>query len=35
VVYDGNPLDIKSKVEITIIDGEVVFQRVWLKTAEC
>jgi imidazolonepropionase-like amidohydrolase len=28
VVYDGNPLDIKSKVEITIIDGEVVFQRV-------
>lgn len=27
VVYDGNPLDIKSKVEITIINGEVVFKR--------
>ena len=27
VVYDGNPLDIKSKVELTIIDGEIVFKR--------
>lgn len=27
VVYDGNPLEIKSKVELTIINGEVVFKR--------
>jgi imidazolonepropionase-like amidohydrolase len=27
VVYDGNPLDIKSKVEYTIIDGQIVFKR--------
>lgn len=27
VVYDGDPLDIKSKVDITIIDGEIVFKR--------
>jgi imidazolonepropionase-like amidohydrolase len=27
VVYDGNPLDIKSKVELTIINGEIVFKR--------
>jgi imidazolonepropionase-like amidohydrolase len=25
VVYDGNPLDVKSKVKLTIIDGEVVY----------
>ncbi|EHJ00703.1 amidohydrolase [Clostridium sp. DL-VIII] len=27
VVYDGNPLDIKSKVNLTMIDGEIVFKR--------
>lgn len=27
VVYDGNPFDIKSKVELTIIDGEIVFKK--------
>lgn len=27
VVYDGNPLDIKSKADLTIIDGEIVFKR--------
>jgi len=27
VVYDGDPLDIKSKVELTIINGEIVFKR--------
>ncbi|KMT22383.1 amidohydrolase [Clostridium cylindrosporum] len=27
VVYDGDPLDIKSKVELVIIDGKVVFKK--------
>lgn len=27
VVYDGNPLDVKSKVELTMIDGEIVFKK--------
>ena len=27
VAYDGNPLEIKSKVELTIINGEIVFKR--------
>lgn len=26
VVYDGNPLDIKSKVNLTMIDGKIVFK---------
>ena len=27
VIYDGNPFDIQSKVQLTIIDGEIVFKR--------
>lgn len=27
VIYDGNPLDIMSKVEMTIIDGNIVYNR--------
>lgn len=27
VIYDGNPLDIMSKVEMTIIDGNIVYTR--------
>ena len=27
VIFDGNPLEIKTNVEITIIDGKIVWQR--------